>query len=145
MLESLFYKLQAFRPAILLKRLQHRCFPANIAKFSGTTILENICERLFLSTAVLPYYLIVIPSTTLPDNTLYGFTYLQRNFAIVISELPNDEICICLSNILFVKRTKSLNVKSCLWDFFGTVWSLENCRLYIGGHSHNLWNYKFYK
>ena len=29
------------------KRLQHRCFPMNIAKFLRTTILKNICERLF--------------------------------------------------------------------------------------------------
>ena len=30
------------------KRLQHRCFPANIAKFLTTTFLKNICERLLL-------------------------------------------------------------------------------------------------
>ena len=29
------------------KRLQHRFFPANIAKFFRTPVLENICERLF--------------------------------------------------------------------------------------------------
>ena len=27
-------------------RLQHRCFPVNIAKFLKTPILKNICERL---------------------------------------------------------------------------------------------------
>ena len=33
----LFITLQAFRPATLLKkRLQHRCFPVNIAKFLRT-------------------------------------------------------------------------------------------------------------
>ena len=30
------------------KRLQHRCFPVNIAKRLRTSILKNICERLFL-------------------------------------------------------------------------------------------------
>ena len=35
MLESLFEK-----------RLQHRCFPVNIAKFLRTPIFTNICERL---------------------------------------------------------------------------------------------------
>ena len=30
------------------KRLQHRCFPVNIAKFLRTFILKNICERLLL-------------------------------------------------------------------------------------------------
>ena len=29
------------------KRLQHRRFPVNIAKFSRTPILKNSCERLF--------------------------------------------------------------------------------------------------
>ena len=29
----------------LKKRLQHRCFPMNIAKFLRTSILKNICER----------------------------------------------------------------------------------------------------
>ena len=29
------------------KRLQHRCNPVNIAKFLRTTVLKNICERLF--------------------------------------------------------------------------------------------------
>ena len=30
------------------KRLQHRCFPVNIAKVLRTPILKNICKRLFL-------------------------------------------------------------------------------------------------
>ena len=29
------------------KRLLHRCFPVNIAKFLRTSIFKNICERLF--------------------------------------------------------------------------------------------------
>ena len=29
------------------KRLQHRCFPVNIAKSLRTPVLKNICERLF--------------------------------------------------------------------------------------------------
>ena len=32
--------------------LQHRCFPANIAKFLRTTLTENICERLHLSVSI---------------------------------------------------------------------------------------------
>ena len=30
------------------KRLQHRCFPVNIAKFLGTPFLQNISGRLLL-------------------------------------------------------------------------------------------------
>ena len=41
----LLIKLQAFSPATLLKRLQHKCFPV---KFLRTPILKNICERLLL-------------------------------------------------------------------------------------------------
>ena len=33
---------------IIKKRLQHRCFTVNIAKFLGTSILKNICKRLLL-------------------------------------------------------------------------------------------------
>ena len=29
------------------KRLRHRCFPVNIAKFLRKPILKNLCERLF--------------------------------------------------------------------------------------------------
>ena len=32
----------------ITKRLQHWCFPVNIAKFLRTPILKNICERLLL-------------------------------------------------------------------------------------------------
>ena len=35
------------------KRLRHRCFPANIAKFLSTPILKNICKRLLLWMCVL--------------------------------------------------------------------------------------------
>ena len=31
------------------KRLQHQCFPVNIAKFQKTTILRNLCEQLLLT------------------------------------------------------------------------------------------------
>ena len=36
--------LRAFSPATLLKRLQHRCFPVNIAKFLGAaSVIEHLC------------------------------------------------------------------------------------------------------
>ena len=50
-LESLFNKvvgLQAFSPAVLLKRDSDTGFPVNIPKFSRTPILENVCKRLLL-------------------------------------------------------------------------------------------------
>ena len=43
-LESLFNKVCNF----IKKRLKHKCFPLNIAKFLRTPTLKNICERLLL-------------------------------------------------------------------------------------------------
>ena len=43
MLESLFNKAAALQACnFIKKRLQHRCFPVNIAKFLRTPILMNI-------------------------------------------------------------------------------------------------------
>ena len=44
-----FNKVAGLMPATLLKkRLWHKCFPVNPAKFLRTPILKNICERLLL-------------------------------------------------------------------------------------------------
>ena len=48
LLESLFDKASALQPSFIKERLQHRCFPENIAKFLKTPVLKNICERLLL-------------------------------------------------------------------------------------------------
>ena len=40
-------KLQAFRPTVLLKILQHRCFPVNVTKFLRRAFFQNICKRCF--------------------------------------------------------------------------------------------------
>ena len=37
------------------KRLQHSCFPVKFAKFLGTPILKNICERLLLDRGQVSY------------------------------------------------------------------------------------------
>ena len=42
------------------KRLQHRCFPINIAKFLRTPILKNICECLLLHLVmndIIPFFM----------------------------------------------------------------------------------------
>ena len=49
MLESPFNKIAFLKAGyFILKRLQQRCFPMNIAKFLGTPILKNICKQLLL-------------------------------------------------------------------------------------------------
>ena len=46
-LESLFNKVEGLKVCkFIKKRLQHRCFPVNIANFLKTSILENINELL---------------------------------------------------------------------------------------------------
>ena len=45
-MESLFNKISDID--FIKKRLQHRCFPVNIAKFLRTPSLKNICKRLRL-------------------------------------------------------------------------------------------------
>ena len=50
MLESIFRKLAGLQACkFIKKKLQHRCFPVNIAKYLRTLILMNIYEWLLLS------------------------------------------------------------------------------------------------
>ena len=59
MLKSVFSKVadQLKVRKFIKKRLQHRCFPVNISKFLGTTILKNICEQLaFLTRPIITVY-----------------------------------------------------------------------------------------
>ena len=49
MLESLFNKVAGLKVwNFVLKRLQHRCFPVNMAKFLRAPVMKNTCERLLL-------------------------------------------------------------------------------------------------
>ena len=49
-LEFLFNKFAALKAGnFIAERLQHRCFPVNIAKFLKRFILKVICERLLLN------------------------------------------------------------------------------------------------
>ena len=63
----LFNKVAGLRPATLLKRLGHKCFPTNFAKFlktaflqdtSGRLLLNNllICKNSLCRTFTLPYF-----------------------------------------------------------------------------------------
>lgn len=46
--DVLYKKCRSFRPATILKGLQHRCFPVNINKFLTMPTLKNSCEQLLL-------------------------------------------------------------------------------------------------
>ena len=56
--QSLFFdKVAGLRPATLLKkRLWHKCFPLNFAKFPRTPFLQNTSGRLLLSVVVKVWY-----------------------------------------------------------------------------------------
>ena len=45
----LFNKVAGLRPATLLKRLGHKCFPTNFAKFLKTAFLQDTSGRLLLN------------------------------------------------------------------------------------------------
>ena len=46
--KQLYWSLFLIKFNFIKKRLQHRCFPVNIAKILKTPILKSICERLLL-------------------------------------------------------------------------------------------------
>ena len=51
--ESLFNKVAGLKVCnFIKKRIQHKCFPLNIANFLRTPVLKNICERLLLKIAL---------------------------------------------------------------------------------------------
>ena len=53
MLESLFNKFAGLQTGnFITKRLEHRCFPVNLAKFLKTPILKDIFERLLLNSVI---------------------------------------------------------------------------------------------
>ena len=47
-LQSLFNKVAGLQCNYIKRRIQHRCFPVNNVKFLRTSILKNICIKLFL-------------------------------------------------------------------------------------------------
>ena len=53
MLESLFNKFADLQTGnFITKRLEHRCFPVNIAKFLKTPILKDIFDGLLLNSVI---------------------------------------------------------------------------------------------
>ena len=68
MLQSLFNNVAGLRVCnFIKKRLQHRCFPVNFAKFSGRPNLKNICERLIL------VFLLAACASSLVDRFSYKY------------------------------------------------------------------------
>ena len=53
-----FGKVAGLKACIFVKKkLQHRCFPVNIAKFLRLPISKNICDQLLLTVSMVHYYM----------------------------------------------------------------------------------------
>ena len=95
--------MQPWRPATLLKRLQHGCFPVNNTKFLGKPVLKNICKRLFLKI-----------------NKISWLTFLLSRYCHIIwNEIYERSISsrtisffICLREILFPFSLYCINLKN---------------------------------
>ena len=78
MLGSLFNKVACLQVcSFIKKRLQHRCFPVNIANYLRTTILKNNCERMLLLVNGLYFILQFLLGSFTDASAIRGF--VQRS------------------------------------------------------------------
>ena len=104
MLESLFNKVADLQPCnAIKKRLQHRCFPVNIAKSLRTPILKIICERLLLPPEVFCKDFVDIiyknasfgsSSKTLRLQLIYFLTTIEFSLKKYIFQIDVDNISV---------------------------------------------------
>ena len=72
MLESLFNKITALKTfSFIKKRLQHRCFPVNIAKFLSTPILKNNLRTIASGIGKLMFYIAKIQEGKVQNQILF--------------------------------------------------------------------------
>ena len=91
-----------FRPATLLKkRLWHRCFPMNFAKFLRTSFLQNTSGRLYISNVGrCPGYILVSAKYLLKVN--FFVTLLLWYFIVNFKQMfPKRLLSFCLTFYLF--------------------------------------------
>ena len=71
---------RSLRPATLLKkRLWHRCFPVNFAKFSRTPFLQNTSGRLLLKSTYFINCLLII-------DLHFQYSYVENNFILLFKD-----------------------------------------------------------
>ena len=81
LLQSLFNNVAGLRPcSFIKKRLQHRCFPVNIAKSARTPNLKNICTRLLLHLFSLSFLYRI-------NLSVNKVTSIENNFNSFITEI----------------------------------------------------------
>ena len=103
MLDSLFNKVAGLQLSNFIKgRLQHRCFPANKAKFLRTPILKNICEW--------PLLLIVIFSQ---ENN-----HMQRCL-----DLPEPKLHKKLTYVMLAHSPQTTFHRKIIYNFIWSIWA----------------------
>ena len=75
--------LRALAWNLIKKRLQHRCFPGNIAKFLRTHILNNICERVFLNFFKVNCFFRIFAGSYWKPYFLVGSIFCKSQFSTV--------------------------------------------------------------
>ena len=89
------------RPATLLKkRIWHRCFPVNFAKFLRTLILKNSCKRLLL---VAGWYLLLL-TYLVYINISVACKFWRYSYHLRRSRVRNFIISVAISFCFFCLR-----------------------------------------
>ena len=79
------------RPATLLKkRLWHRCFPVNFAKFLRTPFLQNTSGRLLL-TGIIHYILLYFRLAFTSSNCLNRSLYCYTETGVTLTKIGDDQ------------------------------------------------------
>ena len=87
------------------KRLQHRCFPVNIAKFLRTPILKNICKPLLL------IFLIPLGITASAKKVRCLTTHFLSMFLFI--KQPLEVCCKKAETCNFIKKETPTQVFPC--------------------------------
>ena len=102
---------------IIKKRLQHRCFPVNIAKSLRTSILKIICKRLLL-----PLEVFCIRNLLILAMTMVHLVYKKTLYVCSLSIFFNYN-CILVYEIPFLNTLCSIYRSNMpLWKIQDIVW-----------------------
>ena len=108
-LESLLIKWQVWRPATLsIKRLQHRCFPVNIAKFLRTAFFYRTPP---VVASILWHIILNSINRRRKTNQTKWFVYSEKIFLEVVAQR-------CSVKKVFLKISQNSQENTCASVFF---------------------------
>ena len=106
-LQSIFNKVAEHKAcSVIKKRLQHRCFPGNIAKSLRISILMIICKRLLLPSAYKEFVDIGYENASfdiLESAIWLQFIYFFQNFKIAFLPMKHVFRILCVLQYLWLK------------------------------------------